>query len=160
MSAKKQVTLQALVEAILGSASEAQKQIDSAQVASFQQWFNDDGTPKQIEVQIPDLENTSSREDVKYKTISIPTITLFQPSPLKIKQMNTKFEIGLDDLVEVTPVEPSSQSHGMVIEAEKHILASLYNDHSSRMASVEVEFENGEPSEGYLRLMNELYKLI
>ena len=59
-----------------------------------------------------------------------------------------------------TPVETKSDGHSMVIEAEKHILASLYNDHSSRMASIEVEFENGEPSEGYLRLMNELYKLI
>lgn len=160
MQAKKQVTLQALVEAILGSASEAQKQIDSAQVSSFKQWFNEDGTPKQMEVQIPDLENTPSNEDIKYKTIAIPTITLFQPSPLKIKQMNTKFEIGLDDLVEVTPIAANSKSSSMVIEAEKHILASLYNDHSSRMASIEVEFENGEPSEGYLRLMNELYKLI
>ncbi|OAJ93214.1 DUF2589 domain-containing protein [Vibrio bivalvicida] len=160
MQGKKQVTLQALVEAILGSASEAQKQIDSAQVASFQQWFNQDGTPKQLEVRIPDLDNPSDKEEVKYKTVSIPTITLFQPSPLKIKHMNTKFEIGLDDLVEVTPVENHSKTHSMVIEAEKHILASLYNDHSSRMASVEVEFENGEPSEGYLRLMNELYKLI
>ena len=160
MQAKKQVTLQALVEAILGSASEAQKQIDNAQVASFQQWFNPDGTPKQVEVNIPDMDNPASSGEVKYKTISIPTITLFQPSPLKIKQMNTKFEIGLDDLVEMTPVETKSDGHSMVIEAEKHILASLYNDHSSRMASIEVEFENGEPSEGYLRLMNELYKLI
>ncbi|GLT19140.1 hypothetical protein GCM10007938_29220 [Vibrio zhanjiangensis] len=160
MHMKKQVTLQALVEAILGSASEAQKQIDNAQVASFQQWFNPDGTPKQIEAKIPDMDNPSPTEGITYKTISIPTITLFQPSPLKIKQMNTKFEIGLDDLIEVTPVETRTKTDNMVIEAEKHILASLYNDNSSRMASIEVEFENGEPSEGYLRLMNELYKLI
>lgn len=161
MSAKKNVTLQSLVEAILGSASEAQKQIDIAQVASFKHWFDEDGKPKYVDVQVPNLDCPAhhGQDEIPHRTISIPTITLFQPTPLKIKRMQTKFEIGLDDLVELQS-ERKIGNQSMVIEAEKHILASLYNDRSSRMASIDVEFENGEPSEGYLRLLNELYKII
>ena len=161
-----QVSLQALVEAILNSATQAQDQIDKINIRNFQQWF-DDGQPRCMPLKLP-LKNDNANKDketTELTTLHVPLVSLFHSNPIKIKRMLTRFEVGLDAVSQADPGviegEPANQQKdSIVIEAEKRILASLYNNHTSQMASVEIEFEGGEPAEGYLRVMNEVYKFI
>lgn len=163
------LSLQNLVEAIMSSLAEAQDQVERQTLDNINQWLDDDGRPKMITMKVPSLhpDDVAKREEgvVVDRDIEVPLLTLIQNNPIKIKRLLAKFDISLGgvDIQEDDSNKGDKPLFGS--ETTKKVRKILSTDLFSggnakkREASMQIEFESGEPTEAYLKIQNELLKL-
>lgn len=163
------LTLQNLVEAIMNSIADAQDQIERQTIDNIHAWFDEDGRPKMMKLKVPvvslELEQQKQDKQVQEREIEIPLITLMQNNPIKIKKLIAKFEIALGGIE--SKEEKNDESSKLIgsntsSRIRKILSTDLFAGDAKkrRTASMEIEFESGEPTEAYLKLQNELLKLI
>ncbi|UAA39176.1 DUF2589 domain-containing protein [Paraneptunicella aestuarii] len=163
------LSLQNLVEAIMNSIADAQDQIERQTLDNIYEWFDENGRPKMVSFRVPafgpDADQKRARGEIAEREINVPMLTLMQNNPIKIKRLVSKFEIALGG-VELQEQDVSGANTGLGAQAGQRIKKILSTDlftgdskRRSRTASMEIEFESGEPTEAYLKLQNELLKL-
>ncbi|WP_462164909.1 DUF2589 domain-containing protein [Pseudoalteromonas xiamenensis] len=88
------LTLQTLVEAIMGSISEAQDQIERQTLQNIYEWFDEDGRPKMISFRVPafgpEADKKRANGETPERELHVPLITLTQNNPIKIKKLTSK----------------------------------------------------------------------
>lgn len=161
------LSLQNLVEAIMNSIADAQDQIERQTLDNINEWFDEEGRPKMISFKVPafgpEADQLRAKGEVAEREIHVPLLTLMQNNPIKIKRLISKFEITLGG-VEIQ--EQEGKHPGIASQTTQRIRKILSTDlftgdakRRSKTASMEIEFESGEPTEAYLKLQNELLKL-
>jgi len=154
------LTLQTLVEAIMGSISEAQDQIERQTLQNIYEWFDEDGRPKMISFRVPafgpEADKKRANGESPERELHVPLITLTQNNPIKIKKLTSKFDISLNG---VESLEEQENADGKLKKILSTDLFSRAGKKGERTASMEIEFEAGEATEAYLKLQNELLKL-
>lgn len=167
------LTLRNLVEAIMNSIADAQDQIERQTLDNIHEWFDEEGRPKMVTFKVPSLHPGAIEESEKghlvERDIKVPLLTLMQNNPIKIKRLVSKFEVALGGVEEVkeesikgkTPLMGSGETS----RTRKILSTDLFSGNGafrkkSRHAEIEIEFESGEPTEAYLKIQNELLKLI
>ncbi|MBD1557266.1 DUF2589 domain-containing protein [Vibrio sp. S9_S30] len=158
------LTLQNLVEAIMGSISEAQDQIERQTLENINEWFDEDGRPKMISFRVPafgpEADKKRARGQLAEREIHVPLITLTQNNPIKIKKLISKFDISLNGVDGVdTATKNNKQPESRLKQVLSTDLFSGRSEKGDRKATMEIEFEAGEATEAYLKLQNELLKL-
>ncbi|MDP2575290.1 DUF2589 domain-containing protein [Vibrio penaeicida] len=158
------LTLQNLVEAIMGSISEAQDQIERQTLENINEWFDEDGRPKMISFRVPafgsEADKKRARGQLAEREIQVPLITLTQNNPIKIKKLISKFDISLNGVDGVdTATKNNEKSESRLKQVLSTDLFSGPKEKGDRKATMEIEFEAGEATEAYLKLQNELLKL-
>ncbi|ROS05225.1 uncharacterized protein DUF2589 [Sinobacterium caligoides] len=185
--ANKKISLHDLVESIMNAVTDTQDKIERQTMDNIQEWFDEDGRPKMVKFKIPSLhpEDIAKRAEgeIVDRELEMPLLTLMQNNPIKIKKLISKFQVDLSGIETVDTRESqatmSEEGSGLYadrgdkppmgsgdIKRKRKILsadvlgASLFSKQGRQQASIEIEFESGEPTEGYLRLQNELLRLI
>ena len=167
------LTLGNLVEAIMNSIADAQDQIERQTLDNINEWFDDEGRPKMVTFKLPSLHPDAIEESEKgnliEREVQVPLLTLMQNNPIKIKRLVSKFEVALGGVEEVKeePLKGKKPllGSGTSSRTRKILSTDLFAGNGTfrkkkRHASIEIEFESGEPTEAYLKIQNELLKLI
>jgi hypothetical protein len=165
--AQENLTLNTLVESIMGSLSDAQDQIERQTIEDLGEWFDEDGRPVMVNFKVPTpYPNQTGQPDpgvINERELSVPLLTLMQRNPIKIKKLIAKFEISLSGVQ--SNDEAVNDDSNPETRKRKILSADLFTGggkakQNRTNASIEIEFESGEPTEAYLKLQNELLKLI
>ncbi len=168
------LSLQDLVEAIMNAIADAQNQIEQQTMENISEWFDEDGRPKMVHFKIPAMgpkaDALRAEGKVAEREVLVPLLTLMQNNPIKIKRLLTKFDIALGgvDIHHTPGGDKATESDGNAKPAKKRKILStdLFSGGGGKegkrnqTASMEIEFESGEPTEAYLKIQNELLKLI
>jgi hypothetical protein len=141
--------LQSIQDAIVGS----QELIQQQHIQDLNKFLNDDGTPVTHNLKIP--RGVDDNGETVYTEQEIPLMILSPPSSLKIKRMKVKFVAIMS-------------GHGKMGTGEKcddeeciHLHlggGSIFN--RGAKVNCEIEFEGTEPPEGWMRINDELVKII
>ena len=163
------ITLPNLVEAFMNAIADAQDKIEQQTMDNINEWFDADGRPKMVTFRVPELspdahERREQGEETEH-VLKVPLLTLMQNNPITIKRLVTKFEISLGGVVIERDDEEEEKPTLMGVATrrlQKVLSVDLFtgDERKGRKASMEIEFEQGEPTEAYLKLQNELLKLI
>lgn len=169
------LSLQNLVEAIMNSIADAQDQIERQTLDDINEWFDDEGRPKMVTFNVPSLhpDDIEKREkgELIEREVNVPILTLMQKNPIKIKRLLAKFDIALGSVDVKEGVEEDGKKPLIGSGTTKRIRKVLSTDlftggkgkskdaPATRQASMEIEFESGEPTEAFLKLQNDLLKL-
>jgi hypothetical protein len=138
--------LQSIQDAIVGSQELMQQQ----HIEELNKFLKDDGTPITHKLKIPRGTNTNG--EVMYTDAEIPLMTLSPPSSLKIKSMKVKFDAVIS-------------GHGKKEECDDEECIHLHLGGGGifkrgAKVSCEIEFEGAEPPEAWMRINDELIKVI
>lgn len=166
------LSLKNLVEAIMNSIADAQDQIERQTMDEITEWFDENGRPKMVKFKVPslhpnDIEKREKGELIE-REIEVPLLTLMQKNPIKIKRLIAKFDISLGgvEMKEEDPENSKKTLFGSKSGMKKRSVLStdLFTgkgklEQKANQASMEIEFESGEPTEAYLKLQNDLLKL-
>lgn len=164
------LSLKNLVEAIMNSIADAQDQIERQTLEEITEWFDEDGRPKMVKFKVPslhpnDIEKRATGEII-YRDMEVPLLTLMQKNPIKIKRLLAKFDIALGG-VELNEDDKGKEKRSFFgpktdKKTRKILSTDLFtgkNKGNLSQASMEIEFESGEPTEAFLKLQNDLLKL-
>lgn len=172
------LSLQDLVEAIMNAIAEAQNKIEEQTMENIAEWFDDEGRPKMVHFKIPVMgphaEALKAEGKEPEREILVPLITLMQNNPIKIKRLLTKFDISLGGVDMHQEQDEQQQSKyakkykddttapkkRKILSTDLFSGANGKGSGTTQTASMEIEFESGEPTEAYLKMQNELLKLI
>lgn len=164
--ANSNITLPDLVEAFMNAIADAQDKIERQTMDNINEWFDAEGRPKMVAFRVPSLMpqgQGGSEDGAGEQQLKVPLLTLMQNNPIKIKRLVTKFDINLGGVVVQPEANPDKgASSGEAKRMKKLLTANLFANKKRRgqEACMEIEFESGEPTEAYLKLQNELLKLI
>lgn len=92
------VALKDLVHAIAGAVTEAQQEIEKAQIANLTSYLDRQSRPLTIQMRVPSIrpEAAPGEEDI----YQAPLLALTSHNSLRIKQVEVSFDIELGDLKE------------------------------------------------------------
>ena len=139
-------SLKGLLQSIQGSIVGAQEMMQQQHIEELAKFINEDGTPKTQQIKVPRQDADGKQHWV---TVEVPLIVLSPPSSLRIKRLRVDFDAILSGIGK-TEGEEKDRVHLK--------LGGLF----SRGAKVhcEIEFEGTEPPEGWMRINDELVKVI
>ena len=92
------VPLQNLVHAIASAVTEAQQEIEKAQVANLLTYVDRENRPLNLQLRVPSIRPEAGRGEEDY--YQAPLVTLVPHSVLRIKQVEVSFDIVLGDLAD------------------------------------------------------------
>ena len=138
--------LEAIQEAIVGSQELMQQQ----HIDDLYKFLEDDGTPITHKLKIPRRKADGTQEWIEAE---VPLMTLSPPSSLRIKKLKISFEAMLTGHDEACDVKKE--------DAHIHLHlggGGLFN--RGAKVKCEIIFEGTEPPEGWMRINDELIKVI
>lgn len=155
----KPISLKDLVQAIAGAVTQAQHEIEVGQVANLTSFLKD-GRPDMMHLKLPALRSHAAHgEEDEYV---IPTLTLIQNSPLRIKKVDVDFDVEIGDM------DAESQEYvGDALEQGPNWRPqlSVFQQAAGLLkkkgitAHIKLELESLDHSEGVARLLNDLNTL-
>jgi len=139
--------LESIQEAIVGSQELMQQQ----HIDDLSKFLDDDGNPITHKLKIP--KGIDENGDQQFVEADVPLMTLSPPSSLRIKKLKISFEAmltGHDEACEHSEKDAKIHLHlgG----------GSLFN--RGAKVKCEIIFEGTEPPEGWMRINDELMKVI
>jgi len=142
-------SLQGLLKSIQGAIVGAQEMMQNQHIDELQKFFDEDGTPKTTKMQIPQVGADGKQV---WTEIEVPLIVFSPPSSLKIKRLKVDFDAIMSGIG--NNVEDDDDTKRTV----QLQLGGMF----SRGAKVhcEIEFEGTEPPEGWMRINDELVKVL
>jgi len=101
------VPLQALIHAIASAVTEAQQEVEKAQVANLLTYLDREYRPLTLQLRVPSIrpEAAPGEED----TYQAPLLALVPQSMLRIKQVEISFDIELGDLADPATAPKTKQ---------------------------------------------------
>jgi len=157
------LSLQDLIQAIAGAIVKAQEQVQRFQVATVQEYFDENDRPRSVDVRLPSLSSDAAPEDERL--VHVPLLALVGAHLLKIKDVAVEFEVGLGAAEEEPDAPDASKADGPLSGASRHKTLGVDLNTASRhgagtMARVTLKVEACTPSDGMARLVQHLDKLI
>jgi hypothetical protein len=140
-------SLKGLLESIQGSIVGAQEMMQQQHIEELGKFINEDGTPKTQRIQVPRQGVDGSLE---WLAVEVPLLVMSPPSSLRIKKLKVDFDAMLSGHAKHKDDDGEDCVH--------LTLGGMF----SRGAKVhcEIEFEGTEPPEGWMRINDELVKVI
>lgn len=151
--------LHELVQAIAGSIAEAQAQIEGAQRAHIQSFFDDQSRPLAMNLTLP----ASHAADAEV-ACRVPLLSLVPPGLLQIQEAQINFSIEFGELGELGE---RGERGGVTANAAKPLARTLSVAVPTKSAGpvketghahIQIKVKPTPPSEGLARLVDELLK--
>jgi hypothetical protein len=173
------LTLNELIQAIAGAVAEAQDKVQRFQISTVRRYFDEFNRPISVDVRLPSMSQDA--EPGEERLVHVPLLSLVGPQLLKIKDVDVEFEVGLGSLTQAPPgtADPSSEVGTDATEppppdetgsddaaaGSSHKILGIdigapRNRGAGSTARVTIKVENQEPSDGMVRLIQHLDKLI
>lgn len=139
-------SLKGLLQSIQGAIVGAQELMQQQHIEELKKFIKEDGTPVTHSIQLPSIDKDGQQE---WATVEVPLMVLSPPSSLRIKKLKVDFDAILSG------IGKPDDDH------KEHIHLQL-GGFFSRGSKVhcEIEFEGTEPPEGWMRINDELVKVI
>jgi len=140
-------SLQGLLKSIQQAIVGAQELMQQQHIVELEKFFDDDGKPITRRMQLP--RTTASGVD-EWVEIAVPLIVLSPPSSLKINKMKVHFDAIMSGI-------------GNAVDDEKKQTVNLHLGSMFRRGAkvhCEIEFEGTDPPEGWMRISDELVKVV
>jgi hypothetical protein len=143
-------SLKSLLESIQDAIVGSQELMQQQHIQDLSKFLDDDGNPITHKLKIPRGTNTDG--EPMFVEAEVPLMTLSPPSSLRIKKLKVSFEAILS-------------GHGKECDEDENARIHLHLGGGGlfkRGAKVncEIEFEGTEPPEGWMRINDELIKVI
>lgn len=153
------ISLKALVHAITSAVSEAQYEVERAQVTNLSRFFDENARPRMMRMRLPSSRpRAAPGEEQVY---GVPLLTLAPQSQLRITEAKFSFDVDLGDLSEPEGFDSGGMMDGF--EAHTRILsvanAPRLLGGRRKPAKVIIKVEAVEQVEGVARIINELNKI-
>lgn len=141
-------SLNGLLNSIQGAIVGAQEMMQQQHIEELKKFVKEDGTPVTQEMKLP---RHGPDGTVEWIDIQVPLMVLSPPSSLKIK----KLKVNFDAVLSGTAKHEDGDDGKECIHLK---LGGMF----SRGAKVhcEIQFEGAEPPEGWMRINDELVKVI
>jgi len=138
-------SLKNLLESIQASIAGAQEMMQQQHIQELKKFFNGDGSPITQKMKFPHVNNNG---ETKWTEVDVPLMVLSPPSSLRIKKLKVSFDAFLSGMGNEDDEEKSLHLH----------VGGFFR----RGAAVkcEIQFEGTEPPEGWMRINDELVKVI
>jgi len=142
-------SLNGLLKSIQGAIVGAQEMMQQQHIDDLKKFVNDDGSPVTQKMLLPRIGADGKQE---WAEVEIPLIVLSPPSSLRIKKLKVDFDAVLS----------GTTQHKDGDEEGKECIHLKLGGMFSRGAKVhcEIQFEGTEPPEGWMRINDELVKVI
>lgn len=164
------ITLNDLVEAIADAVIEAQDQVERYQTSLLRSYFDKDNRPRYVRLRVPSLREGA--DEHAEEELVVPVLALVGATRLAIKELEVSTTVTLGDVAdfieEGTAAKPddgaededgsrgkSGPRRGVRVD-----LGASASDPSSATASLKLNLQAIEPTEGLTRVMIELNKRI
>ena len=143
-------SLQGLLKSIQGAIVGAQEMMQNQHIDELAKFFNDDGTPKTQKMMLPRIDKDGNQEWVE---VAVPLIVFSPPSSLRIKKLKVDFDAIMSGIGNKENEDDGDEKRCVHLH-----LGGMFN----RGAKVhcEIQFEGTEPPEGWMRINDELVKVI
>ncbi len=115
-----------LLDIVETAVSKAKKNIDCQYINYIKSYFNDDNTPKLINV------------DINSKIVSIPEFCMTNIKPLNVKSVSVSFECSLEGI------------------ENDNLMLSLLKDDTKNKMNINIILNSEEASEGIMRINDTL----
>lgn len=141
-------SLNGLLKSIQGAIVGAQEMMQQQHIDELKKFVNEDGTPVTQEMRLPRQMGDGS---VEWVGLHVPLMVLSPPSSLRIKKLKVSFDAVLSGTAKHEGDEDGRECMHLK-------LGGIFN----RGAKVhcEIQFEGAEPPEGWMRINDELVKVI
>lgn len=160
------LSLQNLIQGIVGSVVDSQNKIRDFQLQSIKGYFDEQDRPRYMSIRMPSMAHNARAEDERY--IQVPELSLVGAQFLNIKEMSIRFEVGLST-EENSQNENTEKTAGNGDVSRKadppHKMLGVDMDAKGKrgpgmVARVSLKVENCPPTDGVARLIQHLDKLI
>ena len=138
-------SLKGLLQSIQGSIAGAQEMMQQQHIEELSKFINKDGAPITQKMRLPRLDAHGKQEWIE---IEVPLMVLSPPSSLRIKSLKVSFDAILTAAKENDADEERIHLH----------LGGMFR--RGAQGKCEIEFEGTEPPEGWMRINDELVKVI
>jgi len=155
--------LENMVRAIAGSIMDAQHLVEKAQVANISSFFDREGRPIAIDLELPAIHSSAAADE--FYLYRLPLISLVPHSALIIGEAEIEMDVELGALSETAATtDPEAlQPEGINLQAGKPSL--MVNPEtgglakkSGNAAHIKLKLVAAEKSEGLARLINDVVK--
>lgn len=138
-------SLKNLLESIQGSIVGAQELMQQQHIQELSKFFDEEGNPITQKMMFPHVDNNG---ETKWTEVKVPLMVLSPPSSLRIKKLKVSFDAFLSGMGTKDNAEDGIHLH----------VGGFFR----RGATVkcEIQFEGTEPPEGWMRINDELVKVI
>ena len=138
-------SLKGLLQSIQGSIVGAQEMMQQQHIEELGKFINDDGSPKTQKLKLPHLDSHGNQG---WTEVEVPLMVLSPPSSLRIKSLKVSFDAILTAAKENVADDERIHLH----------LGGMFR--RGAQVKCEIEFEGTEPPEGWMRINDELVKVI
>jgi hypothetical protein len=162
------VGLQDLVHAIAGAVTDAQQEVEKAQIANLGTYLDRDRRPLTLQLRVPSIRPEAALGDEDL--YQAPLIALVAHSKLRIKQVEVSFDVELGDLAEAasapnapagTPgaaIAPELIAAQVKRELNVNPAVSATVKQQGTTAHIVLIIEGVDPPEGVSRLVMDMTK--
>ena len=165
---KRMISLKSLVTALSRAFSAAQYELSWAQLSAMLEYFHDDGTPKTLNMRLPDAADPE-----KISEYQAPILSLVPPKPLAISQARMSFSVSIGELVSESTQGLTSREQFLdlggrdvnsdAVHSEVQpidlIVDTQTNGNASGSISIDMKVRHTEGSDGYMRMLSKLSQL-
>lgn len=144
----KEQPFESLLAAMQESILKAHKLIETQHLNVVAHYFDEENKPIMIEMQFPMIDPDT--DEVVYKLLKVPKLTLVPMHTLKMKEMKLNFKVKLSSLAD-------SNTRGSGLFA--HILPSN-NAGNDNFVNVDLFFETTDPPEAVMRINDQFIKVL
>jgi hypothetical protein len=159
------VGLQDLVHAIAGAVTDAQHEVEKAQIANLGTYLDREHRPLTLQLRVPSLrpEAAPGEEDL----YQAPLLALVPHSVLRIKQVEVSFDVELGDLADSAPTPKTASAAPAAVDVIAAQVKRKLNVNPAVSATVKQQgtsahiiltIESSAPPEGISRLAMEMVK--
>ncbi len=165
------ITLNDLVEAIADAVIQAQDQVERYQTSLLRSYFDKDNRPRYVRLRVPSLREGADAH--AEEELVVPVLALVGATRLAIKELEVSTTVTLGDVADFIEEGGAAKDEGAEGEDEdvtrgksgprrgvRVDLGASASDPSSATASLKLNLQAIEPTEGLTRVMIELNKRI
>jgi hypothetical protein len=156
------LSFSSLVEAISRAVAQAQDAVEKHQVLNLLSYFDDDDRPKSFVFKVPSRQPGAGPTDESL--YHVPILSLLSVNVLKIKDVAIRFSVDLGEIdgVEVQTdkrVQSAAFAAAPHVEPLRALNVSTVTGRGGGKVEVTLNVQAAEPSEGALRLVDQLAQL-
>ncbi len=148
-----------LISSIQEAFLSVNRMAEQQHLRSMRDLFEEDGTPKTISIRCPAFNEDGSAE---YRELDVPVLCLIPVSSLKLNEITIDFKVKLSGKVRLS--EPAA-SNGMAANADAgerigYIPTFRRRGGNDSYANITLKFLAEEAPEGFLRIRDEMIKIL
>jgi len=139
---------ESLLTAMQESILKAHKLIETQHLNVLAHYFDEENKPLMMDLQFPVID--AEADEVVYKRVQVPKLSLVPMHTLKMKEMKLSFKVKLSGFAE------ANKSNGLFA----HILPSNNNPSNDNFVDVDLYFETSDPPEAVMRINDQFIKVL